>query len=53
MDNPEKIIDNLKNENLSLKIHINTLEELILHLKKEIEVLKNLYGDSDLDQYFT
>ena len=53
MDNPEKIIDNLKNENLNLKIHINTLEELILRLKKEIEVLKNLYCDSDLDQYFT
>ena len=32
MDNPEKIIDNLKNENLNLKIHINTLEELILRL---------------------
>ena len=53
MDNPEKIIDALKNENSSLKMYINTLEDLVLQLKNEIEVLKSLHCDSDLDHYFT
>ena len=53
MDNPEKIIDKLKNENLSLKMNINILEEKVLQLKKELEVLKILDCDSELDKYFT
>ena len=53
MDNPEKIIYIIKNENLSLKMYINTLEELVLQLKNELEVLKKLNFDSDLDHYFT
>jgi dynactin complex subunit len=53
MDNSEKIIDKLRNENLILKMNIDELEELVSQLKKELEDLKKLYYDSELDKYFT
>lgn len=47
-----KLIKPLKQENLDLKENIVYLETLIKKIENELEELKNIHHDPEIDKYF-
>lgn len=47
-----KLIKKLKQENLYLKENVVYLESLINKIKNELEDLKNIHHDPEIDKYF-
>jgi hypothetical protein len=47
-----KLIKKLKQENLYLKENVVYLESLINKIKNELEELKNIHHDPEIDKYF-
>jgi hypothetical protein len=47
-----KLITSLKQENLYLKENILYLESLIKKIETELEELKNIHHDPEIDKYF-